>query len=370
MYNLQVLLSTPVSCTPSISSDACMGDSTSTSIEWYHTNELPTDLQSTLLHIQSQWPYTTTLLSVHHSNNYIQRQPPPIMLQSHIYHHLDRTVSRTDIDHELMQCNTIRKFILMNKIVAYVFTNDYIAKLQQLINIDIYENVLLQHANTSTQLQHTQPAKKHISNDQSTKVQRTHGNNDVELLIQRNNQWKRRRITSTDDFNSSTDIQLIEDNFSITTDYNTQYDHCLLIYTVITTLLPQCTTSTVSHNTLYNKLYKSIESQYKCSTFDSLLNFMIHNNILLQSQSESEYTFTIPYCSVYLSDLVNGRKEVISLLQRKQYRMVSYRQFEKLKLKNSRLSVRYIVDSLIGDYTVTAHKTGAGDVLSLTQQHK
>lgn len=337
------------------------------------SGELPSDLEATLHRLTASFPYTTTLITPRTTQHHIQHLPPPILLLSHIYTVLSST-NRTEVDRELdalVKSNELRKFELLNQLTAYVQINDYIAKLQQIVNIDVYQGILQQQQSIqapTVQSEHTQPSHTHGAKREITAEHNSNTDN-VELQHQRSHQLKRRRLDSpADDTIDLTDDTSHTSGNNTSTERDAEYDHALAIYYLITRLLPQCTTSNVTRSQLYSTLYTALPIPYKSSTFQHILSFLIHSSILLQSQIESQYTFTIPYSSQYIADLFNGRSEVCALLKKRQYRMISYRQFEQVKLKRTKLSVRYIVDSLTGDYTVTKHKTGIGDVLSLTQQ--
>ncbi|XVF21566.1 hypothetical protein REPUB_Repub12eG0100500 [Reevesia pubescens] len=124
-----------------------------------------------------------------------------------------------------------------------------------------------------------------------------------------------------------------------------------------------------------SKLEPSIEHQELCSLLsfgervkDEHISLLINAGLLTRQLIDpSQYWFAIPNIGSILKGLSQGRKELLSLLNRRRYKEMMLAPLEKKRLRSSPLDMRFHLRDLIGSgHLKTAH-TPTGIVVRVSK---
>ncbi|KAL5068060.1 hypothetical protein RYX36_018947 [Vicia faba] len=126
---------------------------------------------------------------------------------------------------------------------------------------------------------------------------------------------------------------------------------------------------------LDSKLETGIEHQELCSLLslggkvkDSHISLLINAGVLTRQLIDpSMYWIAIPNIGSLLKGLVQGRKEIISLLSRRQYKEMMLAVLEKKRLRMSPLDMRFHLRDLIGSGHLRSDQTPAGIVIRVSK---
>ncbi|XP_034228274.1 serine/threonine-protein kinase 19 isoform X1 [Prunus dulcis] len=126
---------------------------------------------------------------------------------------------------------------------------------------------------------------------------------------------------------------------------------------------------------LDNKLEPSIEHQELCTLLalggkvkDEHISLLINSGLLTRQLIDSNiYWFAIPNIGSVLKGLSQGRKEVLSLLNRRRYKEMMLAPLEKKLLRYSPLDMRFHLRDLIGSGNLKTAKTPTGLVVRVSK---
>ncbi|KAL6271417.1 hypothetical protein ACE6H2_028328 [Prunus campanulata] len=126
---------------------------------------------------------------------------------------------------------------------------------------------------------------------------------------------------------------------------------------------------------LDNKLEPSIEHQELCTLLalggkvkDEHISLLINSGLLTRQLIDSNiYWFAIPNIGSVLKGLSQGRKEVLSLLNRRRYKEMMLAPLEKKLLRFSPLDMRFHLRDLIGSGHLKTAKTATGLVVRVSK---
>ncbi|ONH93254.1 hypothetical protein PRUPE_8G221800 [Prunus persica] len=126
---------------------------------------------------------------------------------------------------------------------------------------------------------------------------------------------------------------------------------------------------------LDNKLEPSIEHQELCTLLalggkvkDEHISLLINSGLLTRQLIDSNiYWFAIPNIGSVLKGLSQGRKEVLSLLNRRRYKEMMLAPLEKKLLRYSPLDMRFHLRDLIGSGHLKTAKTPTGLVVRVSK---
>ncbi|KAI9118981.1 hypothetical protein K1719_009656 [Acacia pycnantha] len=126
---------------------------------------------------------------------------------------------------------------------------------------------------------------------------------------------------------------------------------------------------------LNSKLEPSIEHQELCSllslggkTKDSDISLLINAGILTRQLIDPNmYWFAIPSVGSLLKALAQGRKEIMSFLNRRKYKEMMLSSLEKKRLRMSPLDMRFHLRDLIGSGQLETNLTPTGLVVRVTK---
>ncbi|XP_020210234.1 serine/threonine-protein kinase 19 [Cajanus cajan] len=126
---------------------------------------------------------------------------------------------------------------------------------------------------------------------------------------------------------------------------------------------------------LDSKLETGIEHQELCSLLslggkvkDSHISLLINAGILTRQLIDpNKYWFAIPNIGSLLKGLVQGRKEVISLLSRRRYNEMMMASLEKKRLRMSSLDMRFHLRDLIGSGYLRTDQTPTGLIIRVSK---
>ncbi|PON62647.1 Serine-threonine protein kinase [Parasponia andersonii] len=123
------------------------------------------------------------------------------------------------------------------------------------------------------------------------------------------------------------------------------------------------------------KLEPSIEHQELCTLLslggkvkDDHISVLINAGLLIRQLIDPNmYWFTIPNIGSVLKGLSQGRKEVLSLLNRRRYKEMMLASLEKKRLRLSPLDMRFHVRDLIGSGHLKTVQTPTGLVVQVSK---
>ncbi|XP_061367483.1 uncharacterized protein LOC133310549 [Gastrolobium bilobum] len=126
---------------------------------------------------------------------------------------------------------------------------------------------------------------------------------------------------------------------------------------------------------LDSKLETGIEHLELCSLLshggkvkDSHISLLINAGILTRQLIDPNmYWFTIPNIGSLLKGLVQGRKEIISLLSRRSYKEMMLASLEKKRLRMSPLDMRFHLRDLIGSGHLRTDQTPTGLIIRVSK---
>ncbi|CAL5206870.1 unnamed protein product [Lathyrus oleraceus] len=126
---------------------------------------------------------------------------------------------------------------------------------------------------------------------------------------------------------------------------------------------------------LDSKLETGIEHQELCSLLslggkvkDSHISLLINAGVLTRQLIDPNmYWIAIPNIGSLLKGLVQGRKEIISLLSRRQYKEMMLAVLEKKRLRMSPLDMRFHLRDLIGSGHLRSDQTPAGIIIRVSK---
>ncbi|CAJ2651750.1 serine/threonine-protein kinase 19 isoform X1 [Trifolium pratense] len=126
---------------------------------------------------------------------------------------------------------------------------------------------------------------------------------------------------------------------------------------------------------LDSKLETGIEHQELCSLLslggkvkDNHISLLINAGILTRQLIDPNmYWIAIPNIGSLLKGLVQGRKEIISLLSRRQYKEMMLAVLEKKRLRMSPLDIRFHLRDLIGSGHLRSDQTPTGIVIRVSK---
>ncbi|OMP03058.1 Serine-threonine protein kinase 19 [Corchorus capsularis] len=124
-----------------------------------------------------------------------------------------------------------------------------------------------------------------------------------------------------------------------------------------------------------SKLESSIEHQELCSLLslggrvrDQHISLLINAGLLTRQLIDpSMYWFAIPNIGSILKGLSQGRKEVLSLLNRRRYKEMMLAPLEKMRLRFSPLDMRFHLRDLIGSGLLKTAHTPTGIVIRISK---
>ncbi|KAK7277552.1 hypothetical protein RJT34_22567 [Clitoria ternatea] len=126
---------------------------------------------------------------------------------------------------------------------------------------------------------------------------------------------------------------------------------------------------------LDSKLESGIEHQELCSLLslggkvkESHISLLINAGILTRQLIDpNTYWFAIPNIGSLLKGLVQGRKEIISLLSRRRYKEMMLAALEKKRLRMSPLDMRFHLRDLIGSGHLSTDQTPTGLIIRVSK---
>ncbi|KAG4970385.1 hypothetical protein AAZX31_13G107500 [Glycine max] len=126
---------------------------------------------------------------------------------------------------------------------------------------------------------------------------------------------------------------------------------------------------------LDSKLEPGINHQELCSLLslggkvkDSHISLLINAGILTRQLIDPNmYWFAIPNIGSLLKGLVQGRKEIISLLSRHRYKEMMLASLEKKRLRMSPLDIRFLLRDLIGSGHLKTDQTPTGLIIRVSK---
>ncbi|OIW21431.1 hypothetical protein TanjilG_03531 [Lupinus angustifolius] len=126
---------------------------------------------------------------------------------------------------------------------------------------------------------------------------------------------------------------------------------------------------------LDSKLETGIEHQELCSLLslggkvkDSHISILINAGIITRQLIDPNmYWFAIPSIGSLLKGLSQGRKEIISLLNRQRYKEMMLASLEKKRLRMSSLDMRFHLRDLIGSGHLRTDQTPSGLVIRVSK---
>ncbi|XP_058770941.1 uncharacterized protein LOC131644453 isoform X1 [Vicia villosa] len=126
---------------------------------------------------------------------------------------------------------------------------------------------------------------------------------------------------------------------------------------------------------LDSKLETGIEHLELCSLLslggkvkDSHISLLINAGVLIRQLIDPNmYWIAIPNIGSLLKGLVQGRKEIISLLNRRQYKEMMLAVMEKKRLRMSPLDMRFHLRDLIGSGHLRSDQTPAGIIIRVSK---
>ncbi|XP_047169881.1 serine/threonine-protein kinase 19 isoform X13 [Vigna umbellata] len=124
-----------------------------------------------------------------------------------------------------------------------------------------------------------------------------------------------------------------------------------------------------------SKLETSIEHQELCSLLslggkvkDSHISVLINAGVLTRQLIDPNmYWFSIPNIGSHLKGIVQGRKEIISLLSRRRYKEMMLSSLEKKRLRTSPLDVRFHLRDLIGSGHLRTDQAPTGLIIRVSK---
>ncbi|GAV81379.1 Stk19 domain-containing protein [Cephalotus follicularis] len=126
---------------------------------------------------------------------------------------------------------------------------------------------------------------------------------------------------------------------------------------------------------VYSKLEPSIEHQELCSLLsvggevkDRQISLLINAGLLTRQLIDSNmYWFAIPNIGSILKGISQGRKELLSLLNRRKYKEMMLALLEKKHLRLSLLDMRFHIRDLIGSGHLKTIQTPTGLVIQVSK---
>ncbi|KAK7267402.1 hypothetical protein RIF29_20074 [Crotalaria pallida] len=126
---------------------------------------------------------------------------------------------------------------------------------------------------------------------------------------------------------------------------------------------------------LDSKLETGIEHQELCSLLslggkvkDSHISLLINAGVIIRQLIDPNmYWFAIPSIGSLLKGLVQGRKEIISLLSRRRYKEMMLASLEKKLLRMSPLDMRFHLRDLIGSGHLRTDQTPTGLIVRVSK---
>ncbi|XP_022641283.1 serine/threonine-protein kinase 19 isoform X13 [Vigna radiata var. radiata] len=126
---------------------------------------------------------------------------------------------------------------------------------------------------------------------------------------------------------------------------------------------------------LDSKLETGIEHQELCSLLslggkvkDSHISVLINAGVLTRQLIDPNmYWFSIPNIGSHLKGIVQGRKEIISLLSRRRYKEMMLSSLEKKRLRTSPLDVRFHLRDLIGSGHLRTDQAPTGLIIRVSK---
>ena len=101
-----------------------------------------------------------------------------------------------------------------------------------------------------------------------------------------------------------------------------------------------------------------------------LILFIFKNSILMKLglftlKNENEWWFSIPICGKFTIQLLEGRKEILKILNRKKFKEILLKNLIKIGLKKSNLPIQFHIRDLISVKLIKVEQTTSGKLISL-----
>jgi len=91
---------------------------------------------------------------------------------------------------------------------------------------------------------------------------------------------------------------------------------------------------------------------------------LMHAGFLLIKDAQS-YWFSCPYSGLFLQNVVQGRKEILSLIRKKRFHEILESVIIRKRLRRSIFRVQYLLEDLLASGELQSVKTTSGTLLRL-----
>lgn len=255
----------------------------------------------------------TAILSCKHKMKFFF---PPIILKHFLFHEdIIPNQTPTQIEktlNEMIESHEIRRFYIDRKmykdIFGYVFTEDYISTIKK------------QHENYLTQLE------QQYENSQEDDSRIISG---IPYFMYKNQEESRRKMSET----MKKQLAQVISNFCAN-------------------VLPNVTEPFIEKSELVDFLFPDETEEKQNSKHDEVITLLMTIGALTIKDIDSFY-FAIPNLSQFMFYIDNGRKEILSILKRKQFKEIMVHSLLQRPLKNTIFNPMFHIRDMIGDGDVS-----------------
>ncbi|EFA78702.1 putative protein serine/threonine kinase [Heterostelium album PN500] len=142
----------------------------------------------------------------------------------------------------------------------------------------------------------------------------------------------------------------------------TTLSHNEILDRFINLLIPKFTDTSIFGTKL--QMIMELTSQQ----LEHAITILVQCSILLLN-GDSNYLFAIPSSGLFITDLVKGRKELLSIISKQKYKEMLLTDLNKRKLKTSNMSISLLLKDLKNSNQLKSTMTTAGELISFDKNN-